>query len=472
MTEVAQADGPRARLGVWDADACAVVHGATLSLLADTGVEIRHEGARRLCAAAGAHVEGTRVRLPATLVEEALAGTPRSWELLPRGGDQGPLKLAIADTHYGTGPDCLFVDDPETGERRRARLSDVTAFAALAERLPNIDFVMSMALPENVPNEVVDLAQFAAMIKGTRKPIVVSSPFGGASMRVMCEMAALAGAAGSFACLTMSSPPLILDEVACDKAIVCAELSVPLVLAPAPSAGSTGPASVAALVLVSNAEVLAGLVINQLARPGAPFIYGAGVGVINMRTAVDAYLSPAVLLGEQAACDLAHWYGLPSWSYAGCSDSKLLDEQWALEAALATLLGGLSRATLLHDVGYLESGIQSSYEALVLGNEIIEWVKRFMADVAVDAEALAVDEIKLAGPGGNHLGRPMTRRNYRRFDHPPLFDQSVYDRWLAQGGTTLKQRVHDKTRELLAAKPLFTLDPVTVARIDELVTGS
>ena len=179
-----------------------------------------------------------------------------------------------------------------------------------------------------------------------------------------------------------------------------------------------------------------------------------------------------MLLGDQAACDLAHWYGLPSWSYAGCSDSKLLDEQWALEAALATLLGGLSRATLLHDVGYLESGIQSSYEALVLGNEIIEWVKRFMAEVAVDAEALAVDEIKLAGPGGNHLGRPMTRRNYRRFDHPPLFDQSVHDRWLARGGTTLKQRVHEKTRELLAAKPLFTLDPATAARIDELVTAS
>jgi trimethylamine--corrinoid protein Co-methyltransferase len=472
MTETDQPCVPHARLTVWDADSCAAVHAATLDVLAHTGIEMRHDGARELCAAAGARVNGSRVTFPAGLIDEALASTPRTWTLQPRGGPTAPLRLAIGEAHYGSGPDCLFVDDPQTGERRRSRLADVTALAALGEQLPNIDFVMSMSLPEDVPNEVIDLAQFAAMIKGTRKPIVVSSPFGGAPLRVMREMAALAGAAESFACLTMSSPPLMLDQVACDKAIVCGELGVPLVLAPAPSAGSTGPASVAALVLVSNCEVLAGLVVNQLARPGAPFIYGAGVGVINMRTAVDAYLAPAVLLGDQAACDLAHWYGLPSWSYAGCSDSKLLDEQWALEAALATLLGGLSRATLLHDVGYLESGIRSSYEGLVLGNEIIEWVKRFMTGAPVDAAALAVDEIKQAGPGGNHLGRPMTRRNYRRFDHPPLFDHSGYDPWLAQGGTTLRQRVHAKTLELLAAEPLFTLDQATDARIDALAAPS
>ncbi len=469
MTGQSRADAPHARLCVWDADACATVHAATLDVLADTGVEMRHERARVLCAAAGARVDGTRVRFPAELIDQAIANVPRAWQLKPRGGAARPLRLAIADTHYGTGPDSLYVADPRTGERRRARLADVTAFAALAERLPGIDFVMSMGLPEDVPNEVVDLAQFAAMVKGTRKPIVVSSPFGGDSMRVMREMAALAGEAESFACLTMSSPPLMLDDVACDKILVCAELGIPLVLAPAPSAGSTGPASVAALVVVSNAEVLAGLVVNQLARPGAPFVYGAGVGVINMRTAVEAYMAPGVLLGDQAACDLAHWYGLPSWSYAGCSDSKLLDEQWALEAGLATVLGALSRATLLHDVGYLESGMQSSYEAVVLGNEIIAWVKAFMGDVAVDAESLAVEEIKQAGPGGNHLGRPMTRRNYRSFHQPELLDQSIYDRWLADGGTTLGQRVRAKTAALLAAEPIFTLDPATAARIDELV---
>ena len=107
-----------------------------------------------------------------------------------------------------------------SGERRRATLADVEAHAGLAERLPNIDFVMSMGLPEDAANETVDLAQFAAMVKGTRKPIVVSSPYGGESMRVMREMAGLCGRSDSFLCLTMTSPPLMIDDVAVSKTLV------------------------------------------------------------------------------------------------------------------------------------------------------------------------------------------------------------------------------------------------------------
>ena len=105
---------------------------------------------------------------------------------------------------------------------------------------------MSMALPDDVANEVVDVVQFGAMLRGTRKPIVVSSPFGGETLYTMHEMAAAAGEAGSFACLAMSSPPLQLDDVCCTKALACADLDVPLVLAPSVSAGAQGPASLSA----------------------------------------------------------------------------------------------------------------------------------------------------------------------------------------------------------------------------------
>jgi len=201
-----------------------------------------------------------------------------------------------------------------------------------------------MGLPDDVANDVVDVAQFAAMLKGTRKPLVVSSPFGGASLYAMHEMAAACGEAGSFACLAMSSPPLMLDHVCCDKALACADLQVPLVLAGSVSVGSQGPASLAACVAVVNAEALAALVVHQLARPGAPFVFGAGTGVMNMGTVVDVYNAPGVFLANQAHLDLIHGvYDLPSWSYAGHSDSKLPDEQWSLELGIATVLGTLSR---------------------------------------------------------------------------------------------------------------------------------
>jgi trimethylamine---corrinoid protein Co-methyltransferase len=461
----------RATLRVWDDDACRRVHEASLTLLARTGVDVKDERARKLCAQAGATTDGRRVRLPAGLVEQALASAPRTWTLRPRGGGSAPLELRDGAGYLGSGPDCLYVADPDTGERRRAALADVEAAARFVEALPNIDFAMSMALPADVANEVVDVTQFAAMLRGTRKPIVVSSPFGGETLYTMHEMAAACGEAGSFACLAMSSPPLQLDDVCCTKALACADLEVPLVLAPSVSAGAQGPASLTACVAVANAEVLAGLVVHQLGKAGAPFVMGVGTGVMNMQSAVEVYNSPGVFLGNQAQLDVIRWYGLPSWHYAGHSDSKGLDEQWALELGVATILGALSRATLLHDVGYLESGMQSALEGLVLGDEVAGYARALLGDLPVDDEALALVEVEAVGPGGNHLGTKMTRRRFRDFWRASLIDQNTYDRWSAGGGRTLLERVRTRVAEIRAAGPAFALDDETLRRIDALAAG-
>ena len=285
----------------------------------------------------------------------------------------------------------------------------------------------------------------------------------------MHEMAALCGRGDSFACLTMTSPPLMIDDVAVSKSLVCGELGIPLVLAPAPSAGSTAPASLPAVIAVANAEVLAGLCIHQLAFPGAPFVYGAGVGIINMRTTVEAYCSPESPLGHQAMIDLARHYGLPSWSYAADSDSKSFDEQWAADAMASAIFGGLSRATLLHDVGYMESGLQSSCETIVLGDEIAGYVRGFMIDLAVDDESLQLEAIVAAGPGGNHLGSKHTRTHYRGFWQPQLFDQNVHERWQADGARTLAERVHARTLELLDSPRPFDLPDGVAPRLDAIV---
>ena len=459
----------RATFRIWDDDACRRIHEASLSLLAHTGIEMKDRPTRELCAAAGAAVEGSRVRIPSSLVDAALASAPRSWMLPPRGGDTAPLELRDGAGHSGSGPDCLYVSDPETGERRRSILADVERAARVAEALPNIDFVMSMALPDDVENEVVDVVQFAAMLRNTRKPIVVSSPFGGETLHTMHAMAAACGEPASFACLAMSSPPLMLDDVACTKTLACADLDIPLVLAPSVSAGAQGPASITACVTVANAEVLAGLVVHQLGKAGAPFLMGVGTGVMNMRTAVDVYNGPGVWLGNQAQLDVIRWYGLPSWHYTGHSDSKALDEQWALELGVATILGSLSRATLLHDVGYLESGMQSALEGLVLGDELAGYARAILEELPVDDEAIALAEIEAVGPGGNHLGTRMTRREHRRYWRPSLIDQNTHERWAAGGRTTLLERVRERLAEILAAEPAFALDAATERALEDLV---
>ena len=193
--------------------------------------------------------------------------------------------------------------------------------------------------------------------------------------------------------------------------------------------------------------------------------------MLNMRTAVEVYMAPEAALGDQAACDLARSYGLPSWSYAGMSDSKLLDEQATLEAGLASLFGGLSGATLLHDVGYLESGMQSSFEALVLGNEIIGYVKAFTAPLPVASQTLQLEEIMAVGPGGNHLARPYTRRHHRLFWQADLMDQNMFEHWQSDGAKTLRERVKARTAELREAPTTFSLDPGLEARLQQIVAA-
>jgi len=459
---------PQARITVWSEAECRRLHEATLELLAETGVDVRHEPALELFRAAGASVDGRRVRIPARLVDEALASAPREWLLKPRGGDSSPLVLRDGEVYYGTGSDVLYVRDPESGERRRARRADVEGMAALCEVLPNIDFIMSMGLPEDAPQGIDDLVQVVAMMRGSRKPLLVA-PRDGSVLARMQEMAAACGEKESFGIYAMPSPPLMHDPDALTKVIGCAELLIPLIYAPAPNMGATGPRSVTGAVLVGNAETLSGLVVHQHVRKGAPFVYGVGAGAMDMRTMTDPYCSPDALLAQQVGTDMARHYGLPSFSYAGMSDSKLLDEQWSAEAALSMAYGSLSRATLLHDVGYLESGLQSSYESIVLGDELVGYARQFMREVPVDDYCLALAEIKAAGPGGNYLGTKYTRRHHREFWTPALLDHSVHDRWAAQGATTLGARVGARVAELLAADRPFSLTAQQDARLEALL---
>jgi trimethylamine--corrinoid protein Co-methyltransferase len=458
----------QARLTIWDESACRRVHEATLEVLAETGIDVHYAPAVEIFAGAGAQVDGTRVRIPAELVERALASAARDWTLRPRGGETQPIVLDAGHTYCGTGSDVLFVCDPDTRERRRVRRADVEGMAALCERLPNIDFVMSMGLPEDAPQAIDDLVQVDAMLRGTRKPLIVA-PRDGHILPRMQEMAALAGERDSFAIYAMPVPPLLFDEDGASKVIACAELEIPAIWAPAPNAGSTAPASITSVIVVADAEVLAGLVLSQAVRPGAPFVWGVGVGAMNMKTMNEVYSSADVFRGHQAQTDLARWYDLPSFAYAACTDSKALDEQWSAEAALTAILGKLSRGTLLHDVGYLECGLQSSYESIVFGDHLLGWAKAFMAPLPVDDEALALDEIKEVGPGGNHLARPYTRKHFRGIWQSDFFDTTRHDAWQAGGSQTLLDRLKARASELRSEPRAFELPDNVKTGLDAIL---
>ena len=172
------------------------------------------------------------------------------------------------------------------------------------------------------------------------------------------------------------------------------------------------------MLVQTNAEMLSGLVITELASPGAPFVYGVAQGAMNPRTAHVVYCSPEEMATQQASADLARYYDLPTFGYGGCSDSLALDEQWAFEAGMTLLTAAQAGVTLLHDIGYVASGTASSYESMVVMDELVGWVKAYLDGVTIDTDALALDEIDAVGPGGSHLARKYTRQHMRDYIRP------------------------------------------------------
>ena len=230
------------RLTTWGEASCRRVHEAILAVLADPGVELLHEGARDLLREAGARVEGTRVRFDPALVARALESAPRSFVVPSRGGHDD-LVIEDGRVYYGTGGDCLYVHDLDSEERRRARLSDVVAFAAVTEQLPDLDYVMSMALPEDVPETGIDVAVVGALLSATRKPLLICATCPPEALAELRDMAGMCGAADSLMVYAMASPPLKMDASAAGRLIACAELGIPLIWSGGPGPGISAPCS-------------------------------------------------------------------------------------------------------------------------------------------------------------------------------------------------------------------------------------
>ncbi len=460
------------RLTTWDRSSCERVHEATLAVLAEPGVEVLHEGARALLAQAGARVDGTRVRLTAALVDGALASAPRSFALASRGGHDD-LVVEDGRVYYGTGGDCLYAHDLETGERRRARLSDVVAFAAVTEQLPNLDYVMSMALPEDVPETAIDVTVVSALLRATRKPLLICATCAPETLAELRRMAELCGAADSLAIYAMSSPPLKLDESAAGRLMACAEnWACRWSGRAAPGPASRRPARGPAWSCSSTPTCWPAWCSTSSRGPGAPIVLGGLHTGLNMRTSAMTYAGPEVQAQQQASVEMARFYGLPSFTYGGVSDSKDLDGQWTAETAMTLALAALSGGTLLHDIGYVESSFQGSFESIILGDELVGYVRAYLRGVSLDDLDLVVDEIRAVGPGGTHLPRPYTRKQHRSLWQPAVMDQWMHDHWAEQGCATLLDRLRERARELKEAPPAFALPDDVLAELDACVRAA
>jgi trimethylamine--corrinoid protein Co-methyltransferase len=266
--------------------------------------------------------------------------------------------------------------------------------------------------------------------------------------------------------------PLSHPAESIDKLLLCADWGIPAIYSPAPLAGGTAPITVAGHIAQGTAETLFGLVMHQLRRPGAPFLFGIGPAVLDMATSQSSYNAPEYLMGYLCAIEMARWLDLPNFGYAGTSDAQVIDAQAGMEAAEITFLSLAAGSNLNHDIGYLDYGMSASIEQIVIMDEYLSLNRRIFAGVEVTPETLAVDAIREVGPGGDFLSSKHTARHVRKAQwRPTIVNRQGRVRWQEEGGLDLREKARRKALRILETHQPEPLPADVAARIDALVAG-
>ena len=433
---------------------CESIHLASLEILERVGIDVHDEKARQLLVKGGAKADGIRIRIPEHMVEKALALTPKRMTLYNR-NRQVAIRAWAYNTYYGGGSDCLNILDHRTNQRRRAVLQDVKEATLLMDGLPEIGFVMSGFLPSDVDQQLYDRYQMEVMLNHTTKPIVFVTPdFRGCVAAVeMCEI--VAGGAEAFqqrpfaTCYINVTSGLIANEEALQKCMFLAEKGLPLLYIPLNAGGVNSPMTTAGCTATMNAGTLLGIVLAQLVRAGTPVaVPGWNGGPYNLKTMVGNY----VLAEEQGVpTEMGKYYDLPVFGLGGCTDAKVLDQQCGAEVALSLFTALIHGANIVHDVGFMDSGMQGSLPLIAMCNDLIGWLRAATAGVGVNEETLALDVVDELGPTGNYLSHDHTLRHFREPYYAKLADKGTYSQWVERGASTMEQRAAQQVDQILTS---------------------
>ncbi len=450
------------------------IHQASLAILERTGVQVEEPEALRLFTGSGAGVDGNRVRLPQSLIEDTLDKAPSRVVLAGRNPDND-LILEGARVHIGTGGAALQVLDLETSKIRKAVLRDVADMARIVDALDNIHFYLIPIYPTDMSKEKVEINKYYASLANTSKHVQagVYTIQGIRDVVEMCER--ISGGPKplrerpivSFITSWMVSP-LKFDAGVTTLLIECCRQRVPVVLSAAPMAGSTAPVTMAGMLAQLNAEQLAGLALTQLAQPGCPVLIGPIPATADMRS--GKYLSGSVELGmcNAAITQLAHFYEVPIYNSAGMTEAKIPDIQAGMEKAQSVIQVALAGANFIHHAaGMLEDMSTIAYEQFVIDNELLGMAMHAVRGIEVNDDTLALDVINQVGPGGHYLMEEHTMRYMRTELYYPsaVFDRQGRERWEETGGTDAWTRAKEIARRILAEHQPEPLDP----QVDEWI---
>lgn len=463
---------------VVSADELEAIHVASLRVLEEIGMDFLDPEAREVLRAAGAHVEpgSERVRFDRAMVEERIRTAPSSFTLhapnpahdLVIGGDW---------VAFGSVASAPNVYDADRG-RRVGNRADYQDLIRLSQMLEVVHFFAGYPVePVDIHASIRHLHAIHDLVTLADKPIHAYSlgrqrnidALEMIRIRRGVDDATLEREPSIFTVINSSSP-LRLDTPMLQGILEFSRRNQVIVMTPFTLAGAMAPVTLAGALAEQNAEALAGMVLTQVVRPGAPVVYGGFTSNVDMQSGAPAFGTPEYMRTAMVGGQLARRYGVPYRS-SNVSAANAVDAQAAYESVFSlwgAIMGGVN--LLMHGAGWMEGGLHAGFEKVILDAELLGMVAAFLDPVVVDDDTLAFSAMEEVGPGGHFFGAAHTQSRYRTAFHKPILsDWRNWETWEEAGSPQVPGKANRLWKELLAAYQAPPIDPAVAEELQAFV---
>ena len=455
------------------------IHANAVELLGDMGFMAEHRGALEMLRDSGADVDFDKqvVKVKPDLVEKCMNLTISSFTLGARNPENDvtvECDPQIPVTRNGGGVDKII--DIDTGEFRDMLLSDISDLFRVLDALDCIDVVAPL-YAHDAPGEIRDLIVLQTLFNNTSKHVNIRA-FNKENLDVLVKMGqAVAGSAENFkkkpVFSLFDSPlsPLKFPELTVDVFLTAGEYNIPLYMANLPIAGATGPFTLAGMVQLMHAELLASVVLCQTAHPGAPMLLHPLAMTMDWQTLLGLSASIESTMMTAGSIQVANEiFNMPVDVHGPWSDTYVVDSQSAIERTFQTLFPALSGAASIAGFGDIQAGMAFSPIQLAIDEELIGFTRKAMEGIPADDDRLAADAIKRIGFGGNFMTDETTIK-YLRTDYyqPTIFNRLSREDWVKAGSKDINALAKERIKKLTARHQPVPLDSDVQKELQTLI---
>jgi trimethylamine--corrinoid protein Co-methyltransferase len=430
-------------------------------ILDKQGIFVENRNALKLFEQAGMKVDkkSQRVHIKRRLVEKCLATAPSVVHLYDRAGKR-EYTVGGDEVHFDPGSAAVTILDHKTGEERKPDTADLVRFYRLTECLENIHFQSTGLISSDVPHPIADIYRLYLGLMYSNKPVVTGT-FRVESFRPMKDLlVAVRGSQKELARKPLAifdacpSPPLKWSNLTTQSLIDSARAGIPSELIAMGMTGATSLVTIAGNLVQHVAENLCGVAIVQLAKPGAPVIFGGSPSSFDMRRGTTPMGAIETMMIDAGYAQIGKYLNLPTHAYMGLSDAKTNDAQAGLETGLGAVLGALAGVNVISGPGMLDFESCQSLEKLVIDDEICGMAYRLIAGIAQREDPIAADKYVDFTPDTQFLTMPHTKKWYRmEHSYPVIADRDTYDAWVASGRKPIAERASEQVEKILRSNP-------------------